>query len=302
MVMAMGLSTYEHGVAIVTGAASGIGKAIAEELARRGCEVVLADIDLAEAEVAAMTIRERGGRASASRLDVTDFESVQALVDQTIAGKGRLDYLFNNAGIAAMGDASEYTPDSWRRVVEVNLMGVVHGVQATYPAMIKQGFGHIVNVASTAGLLPSPSLVSYSATKHAVVGLSRALRAEAHSRGVRVSVVCPGVVRTPILQGGKHGILLMALPEQEQRQLASEFFEAFRPMDPAVFAHRLLDRVARNEGLIIIPGWWRIPWWIDRLVQGLSALLARRNYERHRKKVADRMAEAAQQSQGQNNW
>jgi NAD(P)-dependent dehydrogenase (short-subunit alcohol dehydrogenase family) len=294
--MTTGLKTYAHGVAIVTGAASVIGKAISEELARRCCEVVLADIDLAEAEAVASAICERGGRAAASQLDVTDFNSVQALVDRTIADKGRLDYLFNNAGIAAMGGASDYTLESWRRVVEVNFMGVVHGVHAAYPALLKQGFGHIVNIASAAGLMPSPSLVSYSATKHAVVGLSRALRAEAHSRGVRVSVVCPGVIRTPILQGGKHGIWLMTLPEADQRQLLSEFFEVFRPMDVAVFARRLLDRVARNEGLIVIPGWMRIPWWIDRLFPRLSERLARRNYERYRKKIASRMADAARQS------
>ena len=285
-----GLRTYEGSEAIVTGAASGIGKAIALELARRGCEVMIADIDVAESDAVVAAIHVSGGRASASALDVADHSAVKALVDRTMADNGRLDYLFNNAGIGVTGDAAEYTLESWRRIVEVNFMGVVHGVHAAYPTMIQQGFGHIVNIASTAGLLPSPSLVSYSATKHAVVGLSRALRAEAHSRGVRVSVVCPGVIRTPILQGGKHGILLMPLAETEQRKFIGEFFEAFRPMDPDVFARRLLDRVARNEGTIVIPGWWKLLWWLDRLLPGACAFGARRRFERERRRLADRLA------------
>lgn len=285
-----GLRTYQDAVAIVTGAGSGIGLAIAIELARRGSEVVLADIELADAQAVADEIAGSGGRARAQRLDVADAAGVEALIAQVAAERGRLDYLFNNAGIAVTGDVSMYTPESWRRIVEVNLMGVVHGVQAAYPRMLAQGYGHIVNIASTAGLLPSPLLVSYSTTKHAVVGLSRGLRAEAQGRGVRVSVVCPGVIRTPILRGGKHGILLRPLAEQDERRELADFFERFRPMPSNLFAHRLLDRVARNQGIIIIPGWWRLLWWLDRVCPSLSAFLARRAYEADRRRMARRVA------------
>ena len=288
-----GLRTYKDAVAIVTGAGSGIGRAIALELARRGSQVVLADIELADAQAVADEIAGGGGRARAQRVDVADAAAIEALIAHVAAEQGRLDYLFNNAGIAVVGDASVYTPESWRCIVEVNLMGVVHGVQAAYPRMLAQGYGHIVNIASTAGLLPSPLLVSYSTTKHALVGLSRSLRTEAQSRGVRVSVACPGVIRTPILQGGKHGILLLPLSEQEQRRSVAEFFEKLRPMEPATFARRLLDHVARNQGTIIIPGWWRLLWWLDRLSPNLSAWLARRVFE------ADRRRMAAQAAAGQ---
>ena len=107
--------------------------------------------------------------------------------------------MFNNAGIAIGGSAHDYGIQEWNQIIDVNLRGVVNGVQAAYCIMIKQGFGHIVNTASITGLMPTPGQVAYSMTKHAVVGLSLSLRAEAALLGIRVSVLCPGAIRTPIL-------------------------------------------------------------------------------------------------------
>ena len=106
---------------------------------------------------------------------------------------------------------------------------------------------------------------------------------------LKLFTVAP-LIRTPILQGGKHSILLMPLAETEQRKFIGEFFEAYRPMDPDVFARRLLDRVARNEGTIVIPGWWKLLWWLDRLLPGACAFGARRRFERDRRRLADRLA------------
>ena len=118
---------------------------------------------------------------------------------------GRIDYLFNNAGIGVGGEVDSYTLDDWNDVFDVNLRGVVHGIQAVYPIMIQQHSGHIVNTASMAGLVATPGPASYTATKHAVVAISKALRVEAERHGVQVSVLCPGAIRTPILTGGKYG-------------------------------------------------------------------------------------------------
>ena len=268
------LRIFAGAVAIITGGASGIGRALSEALGRRGARVVLADRQIALAQEVAAGIQERGGQASAVELDVTDSTAVDQLVRATAQTHGRLDYMFNNAGIAIGGEARLCQTEDWARVLNVNLHGVVNGVQAAYPVMLKQGYGHIVNTASMAGLLPMPMAVSYATAKHAVVGLSKSLRVEAAQHGVRVSALCPGVIRTPILRGGKYGKNLQPVPPEVQEK----FMRQYRPMDPAVFAETVLDALARNRSIIIVPGWWRLLWWISRLSPGLEAYLVQRSY------------------------
>lgn len=255
-----------EGTAIVTGAASGIGRALALELAAGGAHVVLADRQLAAAEETARAIRGAGGSAVAAELDVRSAAAFRALVDETVARTGRLDYLFNNAGIAVSGWAAEFTAADWDDVIDVNLRGVAHGVAAAYPVMIRQGFGHIVNTASMAGLTPVPLQISYCATKHAVVGLSKALRLEAARHGVRVSVVCPGAIRTPILTGGAFGRFTPGVDTAAMAAMADQL----RPADPARLARRVLRAVARNRAIIVEPR-WRVLWYVERWWPGLFA-------------------------------
>ena len=171
------MDIFADKVAIVTGGASGIGQALGAALVQRGARVVLADVNGEGAQAAARALVPRGAVTSAT-LDVTDAVSVERVVNEAVGAHGRLDYLFNNAGIAIMGDARHMTLADWTRIVDVNLRGVVHGVVAAYPIMIRQGFGHIVNTASLAGLIPTPGAAAYATTKHALVGLSTALRGE----------------------------------------------------------------------------------------------------------------------------
>jgi NAD(P)-dependent dehydrogenase (short-subunit alcohol dehydrogenase family) len=268
------LRTFKGAVAIVTGGASGIGRALSEALARRGAAAVLADLQSERAEGIAAALRAGGGNATAAEIDVRDFDAVKGLVEGTVQTHGRLDYLFNNAGIGIGGETRHYQIQDWNLTFDVNLHGVVNGVQAAYPLMLRQGFGHIVNTASMAGLVPSPWTVGYSAAKHAVVGLSLALRVEAAPAGVRVSVLCPGVVRTSILEGGgKYGRLFQPISPERQRA----YWERFHPMDPERFAHKVLRAVARNRAIIIVPWWWRIFWWLNRLSPRLGEWLGRRH-------------------------
>src|SRR4051812_11617872 len=194
--------SFEAKQAIVTGAGSGIGAALCRALVAAGAHVVCTDID---GDAAAGTAASLGANARAARLDVTDAAAVQATVDEVVDRSGRLDLMFNNAGIVWGGDTELLTLDQWNAIIDVNIRGVVHGVVAAYPVMIRQGHGQLVNTASLAGLVPSGRLVSYSMTKHAVVGLSLGLRAEASRHGVNVLVVCPGAVETPILDKGAVG-------------------------------------------------------------------------------------------------
>jgi NAD(P)-dependent dehydrogenase (short-subunit alcohol dehydrogenase family) len=270
-------------VAIVTGGASGIGRALAEELGQRAFQVVVADRQTELAEEVAGEIRGRGGRATAAELDVRALAGFERLVRETVDRSGRIDLLFNNAGIGIGGEICDYTIQDWEDVFDANLRGVVHGVQAVYPSMIEQGFGHIVNTASMAGLITTPMSGSYTTTKHAVVGLSKALRVEAKAYGVRVSVVCPGVIRTPILRGGRYGRINLPVSEEE----SEERFERLRPMDPNLFAKKALRAVFRNQAIIVFPRWWKIWWYLERISPALNLRLAEAFVEKTRRDLRE---------------
>lgn len=270
---------FNDATAIITGGASGIGCALAEELAGRGAEVVLADLQIEKAQAVVENIKSSGGKAKALKVDVTDFPAMERLVRETLESSGRLDYIFNNAGIAIACTADHYTISDWNKIIDINLRGVVNGIQASYKIMIEQGFGHIVNTASMAGLMPNPLGVAYAATKHAVVGLSKSLRAEAARMGIRVSVLCPGVIRTPILQGGNYGKILMDIPDEKLRAM----WEEFKPMPPNIFAKKALKAVAKNKAIIIEPGQWKLVWWLDRLSPSLVMAIAQNRFKKIKK-------------------
>ena len=269
--------------AIITGGASGIGAALGRELARRGADVVLADRQEEEAAKVAAQIRETGGRATAAALDVRQLAPIVRLVEETVARCGRVDYFFNNAGIGVGGEMANYSARDWDDVIDVNLRGVAYGIQAVYPQMVRQGSGHIVNTASMAGLVGAVGEGSYAATKHAVVGLSKALRIEARRHGVRVSVLCPGAIKTPILTGGRFGRLnFVGLSEEK----VLEMWEIARPMDVDVFAAKAARAVARNDAIIVYPSWWKLLWYLERLSPALSAKFWARSLERLTAEIA----------------
>jgi NAD(P)-dependent dehydrogenase (short-subunit alcohol dehydrogenase family) len=267
--------------AIVTGGASGIGRALCEELARRGVRVVVADRQVDLAETVAGAIGVAGGLATVAELDVRDVAQFKRVVGELVADAGRLDYLFNNAGIAVSGEIKDHEPADWDDVFDVNIRGVAYGIVAAYPVMIRQGFGHIVNTASMAGLVAGGYLGAYTAAKHAVVGLSKALRLEARPYGVRVSVVCPGVVRTPIMDGGRFGRIKLKTDLGRMRRQ----WDRLRPMAPEALARRVLDAVARNRAVIIEPRWWKLFWYLERLSPALSERFGHLNYRRARRLI-----------------
>jgi NAD(P)-dependent dehydrogenase (short-subunit alcohol dehydrogenase family) len=239
-------------VAIVTGGGSGIGEAVSRELARRGARVVVADINSGDARRVAAAIADSGGRATASSVDVSKEQDIRGLVEDTASSYGRLDYQFNNAGIAIGGDARDLTLDQWRRVLDVDLYGVLYGTLAAYPIMVEQGFGHIVNTSSGAGLVPTPLSAPYCTAKYAVVGLSLSLRLEGADLGVKVSVVCPGYVRTKIFDTA----VVVGMP----RELVNRPPGRIKMIEAAQAARVILGGVARNQAVIAFPRYIRWAW------------------------------------------
>lgn len=232
--------------ALVTGGGSGIGRALGAALEQSGARVVLADLV--------------AGDGGCRQLDVRDESAFRALVDEV----GPVDLLINCAGISLGGATHEMSAAHWDRIIDVNIRGVVNGVRAVYPSMIERGTGQIVNVASGAGLVAPPFVAAYAMTKHAVVGLSTALRPEAALHGVGVTVLCPGAVDTPILDR-------LPDPDLPSTTTAPATARAYlgvvrqRPVDVDRFAQLSLQAVRRNRGIVVVPASARPLWYLHRI-------------------------------------
>ncbi|MEY2449380.1 MAG: hypothetical protein QOH79_2856 [Acidimicrobiaceae bacterium] len=248
--------------ALVTGGASGIGRALGTALEAAGARVVLADV-------------ATGDGGACRHLDVRDAAAFEALVNEI----GPVGLLVNCAGISLGGATHEMSASHWDRIIDVNIRGVVNGVRAVYPSMVERGRGQIVNVASGAGLVAPPFVAAYAMTKHAIVGLSTALRAEAALHGVRVSVLCPGAVETPILDRLPDADLP---PTETAPVTARRYLAAVRqkPVHVDRFARLALKGIERDRAIVVVPASARSLWYLHRLsptlTGALTKILARR--------------------------
>ncbi len=255
-------------VAIVTGGASGLGRALCVELARDGILIVVADLNEAAAHETAAALIASGGQAEAVRLDVTSQPDVDRVIEEIAARHGRLDFMFNNAGFAIAGDTIEMTPDQWRSILAVNVEGCIWGTMAAYRVMAKQRFGHIVNTASIFGLSPLPLSTPYSMTKHAVVGLSRSMRSEAAWYGVKLSVACPGFIATKLFDSG---IGLGNVPFRETTATGVRL-----AIPPERAARLMLRGVRKNRAVIVFPFHGRMIALLQRVARWVGMLIGRR--------------------------
>jgi NAD(P)-dependent dehydrogenase (short-subunit alcohol dehydrogenase family) len=245
-------------VAVVTGGASGIGRGMADAFVRRGLVVVLADIELAQLDVAVKELTGGGATAVGVQVDVRDPEAMEALATRVVAELGQVDVLCNNAGVVTTRlPIWAQTAEDWRWIVDVNLLGVANGVRAFVPRMIEAGHGHVVNTSSIAGLstIPGGGQGAYSATKHAVVGLSETLRIELDlvAPEIGVTVLCPGPVPSRIHDAARNRPMEPGVATEVAGLPKPDFALTLEPVGADVVGEQVAEAI--ESGLMyLLPG------------------------------------------------
>jgi NAD(P)-dependent dehydrogenase (short-subunit alcohol dehydrogenase family) len=240
---------YKDKISIVTGGNSGIGYALCEELLKRGAIVYMLGRNPQRVEEAAKHLSEYGDKIHTLIADVAVQEQVESAIQNAVHEEGRLDFLFNNAGIGGTLPFETATLDDWKTIIDVNLWSVIYGVHSAVPIMLEQGFGHIINTSSISGIVPIPFQALYSVTKFGVTALTECLKYEYAEKGLRFSTVCPANIATPIFKKDIEGKVHdeMGIPD-----------DAY-PVDKT--AKIILDRAAEGKGVIVIPEenmeWWQ---------------------------------------------
>jgi short-subunit dehydrogenase len=255
------MKIFNNAVIIITGAASGIGKELSKQLAAIGAKLILCDIQETKLYQLEAQLKQSGRMAESYMLDVTDASAFEQAVQHVIDKYGVIDYLFNNAGIANTGEMQNLQIKHWKKVIDVNLMGVIYGASYGYRQMVKQRKGHIVNIASLAGLCAMPLGLPYTTSKHGVVGLSKGLREEGKAYNIKVTVVCPGYIESSIYEAAE----LVNNDTNDSRSLIP--FKLV-PVDIAVSI--ILKGVANNKAMIVFPFYGKL---IQFLQNNFPALL-----------------------------
>lgn len=237
---------------LITGAGSGIGRATALQLAELGAALIISDLNPdGLARTASEALRLGAGSVDTHIVDVSDWDDMQAMAGKVRKQHGALDILVNNAGVGLAGDFLNTTVDDWQWVLGINVMGVVHGCKLFAPDMVANGKGHIINLASAAGYYAAPDMSAYSASKHAVLGMTESLRAELAEKGIGVSAICPGVINTGIVASSR---MRGAAGDAQDKLVA---FYRKRNYGPELVAEAILGAVEHNRAVVpVSPEAW----------------------------------------------
>lgn len=257
-------------VGIVTGAASGIGRAVADAFAAEGMHVVLADIEAEPLAAAVEALRSRGHRAIGVPTDVSSLEAIQHLAAAAIDEFGRIDVVHNNAGVVTAGLIEEISLAAWRWVIDVDLWSVIYGAMVFAPILKRQGSGHIVNTASTAGLQANHGIGPYNVAKFGVVALSETLRIECEGTGVGVSVLCPGAIDTQIVAAERNrptDVPGSTGPTAERFTANSTAMLGSRGLPPSAVGAMVVDAVKTDRFWVLTH-----PRWFDVVAQRTAAM------------------------------
>ena len=238
------MTHYQNKVVAITGAASGIGKGFVDYFTQAGADVILLDVSPRTSQLAE-ELRDKGFSCTARKLDVVDKQSFEDQLLAVVEEHGRLDILINCAGIAVLGSAEDVSFEQFKKVIDVDLMGVIHGSLAAYNIMIKQKSGQIINIASLAGLIPSALGLAYSTAKPGVVGFSESLRLEASFHNVKVNVVCPSFVDTAILDSPKENM--------KESAMAAIVRQAGGKISVEACIEEVMRAIDKNQARIVVP-------------------------------------------------
>lgn len=246
----------------ITGAASGIGRATALAAARQGADLYLTDIDPAKLDDAVAAIHRAGGQVSHARaLDIRDHEAVVALAKEIHGAHGSMDVVMNVAGVSTWGTIDKLEHSDWQQMIDVNLVGPISVLEAFVPAMIEAGRGgHVVNVSSAAGLFGLPWHAAYSASKFGLRGVSEVLRFDLRRHGIGVSLVCPGGVRTPLVESVK--IVGVDAESPRIRKLKARFEK--RAVSPETVAEKIVEGIEKNRYMVYSSRNIQVGYWFQR--------------------------------------
>ena len=255
------IKNFQNKSVLITGAATGIGRALAHELANRGAVVYVTALTKKEAQTVVDEITSSNGKAIAAELDVGNFKDIEKMIDLVVSEQGQLDIMINNAGVAYVGESYDMQVETIEKLAHINFTAVNVGAVLAYTQMKKQGFGHILNTASMGGFLPTPGMAVYAATKHGVVGLTTSLASEGKDFNIVVKASCPGFIKSELMN-----------KSSDVSKNMSDYLDLLpKPIDASIAAKTIIDGLGKKPVLIFTPSYAKVSYFLNRFIPGFLA-------------------------------